>query len=48
MTTTDKQRIEHILGYCRDIAAFIKRFDKDYDTFLNDKAYYNSVAMCIL
>jgi len=48
MNTTDKQRIDHIWGYCRDISDFIERFGENYNVFMNDKAYYNSVAMCIL
>ena len=48
MNKTDRQRIEHILGYCCDIAVFIERFGKDYDSFLADKAYYNAVSMCIM
>ena len=40
--------IKHILRYCLDIGDLIARFGEDYDTFVKDKAYYNSVSMCIL
>ncbi len=33
--------------YCTTIAELIERFGEDYDTFTDDKAYYNSVSMCV-
>lgn len=38
----------HIQNYCRDIAGFIQRFGKDYQLFIQDRAYFNAVSMCIL
>lgn len=48
MNKADWQRIIHIKTYCEDIAGFIKRFGNDYDIFTADRAFFNSVAMCIL
>lgn len=48
MNLSDKERLHHIATHCDDIAAFIKRFGDDYETFSNDRAYMNAVAMCIL
>ena len=40
--------IRHILRYCNDIDELIARFGRDYDTFVNDRAYFNAASMCIL
>ncbi len=48
MNKTDYQRLIHIRTYCEDIESFINRFGKDYNVFITDRAYFNSVAMCIL
>ena len=48
MTEPDRQRIFHIKAYCEDISDFIKRFGENFDVFITDRAYYNSVAMCVL
>ena len=48
MTKGDRQRLLHIITYCEDIAVFLDRFGKDFDTFINDRAYFNAVSMCIL
>lgn len=48
MNRGDRQRLLHIQSYCRDIACFIERFGKDYDIFIQDKAYSSAVSMCIL
>lgn len=48
MNNGDIQRLMHIRRYCEDIADFIGRFGRDYDTFINDRAYSNAVAMCVL
>lgn len=36
------------MTYCEDIKSFINRFGRDYETFITDRAYFNSIAMCIL
>ncbi len=48
MNRGDRQRLMHIRAYCRDIAEFIERFGKDYSIFIQDRAYFNAVSMCIL
>lgn len=48
MNKADWKRLIHIKTYCADIEGFIQRFVNDYNTFTNDRAYFNSVAMCIL
>lgn len=48
MVRGDRRRILHIRTYCEDVSGFIQRFGKDYQIFINDRAYFNSVCMCIL
>ena len=48
MNKSDWQRLLHIKTYCEDIAGFIDRFGKDFDKFINDRAYFNAVSMCVL
>ncbi len=48
MSKTDLQRVSHILRYCNDIEDFIARFGCDYSVFVNDRAYFSAVSMCIL
>lgn len=48
MNKGDWQRLLHIRTYCEDIAEFILRFGKDFNTFTQDRAYYSAVSMCIL
>ncbi|MBQ9437990.1 MAG: DUF86 domain-containing protein [Lachnospiraceae bacterium] len=50
MIVTERDRIilEHIISYCEDIQAAVKRFGDDYKSFCNDKEYRNACAMCIL
>lgn len=48
MQNTDLQRIEHILDYCEDIEGTLLRFGSDYQTFLNDRDFYNSISMSLL
>lgn len=45
MNKSDRQRLLHIKTYCEDIAGFIDRFGKDFDKFINDRAYFNAVSM---
>lgn len=48
MKNSDVQRIEHIQSYCQDIANAIKRFGNDYEIFLADTDYLNTVSMSIM
>lgn len=48
MNSGDRQRLSHIRTYCQDIAGFIERFGKNYETFINDRAYFSAVSMCVL
>ena len=48
MNSSDRQRLLHIRQYCRDIAGFLRRFGEDYAVFIQDRAYFNAVSMCIL
>lgn len=48
MNSGDLQRLAHIQLYCEDIAQFIKRFGNDYPMFVNDRAYFSAVSMCVL
>ena len=47
MDKSDWQRLIHIRVHCEDAEEFINRFGCDYDTFINDRAYFNAVAMCV-
>ena len=48
MINSDIQRLRHICRYCEDIAEFIERFGRNYETFTEDRAYSNAVSMCVL
>lgn len=48
MNNSDVHRLQHIRKYCEDIAGFIERFGKDFETFTEDRAYSNAVSMCVL
>ena len=48
MQLRDIQRIEHILNYCNDIEATIKRVGRDYAIFAADKDYHDVMAFRIL
>jgi len=48
MIDRDYQIIFHIMTYCVDIARSIERFGTDYNTFMSDKDYFNSVSMCLM
>lgn len=47
MKTKDKQVLVHINDYCEKIAASVNRFGNDYDTFLSDNDFSDSVSMKI-
>jgi len=42
------QCIFHMKSYCQDIASAIRRFGSSYETFSNDKDFFNSVSMSIM
>lgn len=44
-SSRDRDIIEHILRYCREIDQAVERFGNDKDTFMADAVYRNSVAM---
>lgn len=48
MDKLDWQKIIQIRSYCEDIEMFMDRFGRDFDTFIEDRAYFNAVAMCVL
>lgn len=48
MDSPDIQRIKHIREYCTRIAATVERYGNDYDTFLLDGDYFDSVSMKIM
>ena len=48
MVETDLQRIRHMLLHCEEIEASIQRHRSDYEEFLNDHEFYNSICMDIL
>ncbi len=48
MDKRDYERIKHIIRYCEDIAASIKRFGDSFDVFSNDTDFYNSLSMSIM
>ena len=48
MVKKDRLVLQHIKNYCVEIASFINRFGRDFETFVSDRAYFNAVSMCIL
>lgn len=48
MDKSDYQRLLHIKIHCEDIEDCINRFGNNQQTFINDRAYFNAVAMSIL
>lgn len=48
MNSIDHQRVMHMRTYCLDIADFIERFGRNFLTFIQDRAYFNAVSMCML
>lgn len=47
MVNKDKQRLQHIILHCEDALSYIERFGNSFDTFVSDKAYFNSVYMSL-
>ena len=48
MNEADRQRLQHIITYCKDMEGFVDRFGRDYEIFITDRAFFNSVSMCVL
>lgn len=48
MKDSDRQRIRHIKSYCEKTAKTINRFGCDYNTFINDIDYYQSISMSLM
>ena len=48
MDNSDVQRIRHIKTYCEDIADAIKCFGNDYESFVANIHYANSVSMSLM
>ena len=48
MVSPDLQRIANILEYCSRIAKTVKRYGHDYNTFISDGDYFDSVSMKIM
>lgn len=44
----DAQILAHILEYCNRIERTLSRFGKDFDVFLEDQDYMDSVSMNLL
>ena len=47
-TTRDRSCIEHMLRYCRQLAASLAEINHSQEKFLASNTYQNAVAMCIL
>jgi len=48
MVSPDIQRIQHIKEYCERIAKTVTRYGHDYDTFVSDNDYFDSVSMKVM
>lgn len=48
MDKRDWQRLILIRTHCEDILSFVKRFGRDFQSFISDRAYFNAVAMGIM
>ncbi len=47
-TNRDKDIVEHILRYCKQIDTAHKDFDHSEERFCESSTYQNAVSMCIL
>ena len=47
-TARDRSCIEHMLRYCRQLAASLEEIAYSRERFLTSNTYQNAVAMCIL
>ncbi len=48
MANPDIQRIQHIKKYCERVAKTIECYGHDYDIFLSDDDYFDSISMKIM
>lgn len=48
LSSKDQQILQHIYDYCERVERSIHRFGADFDIFLNDQDYTDSVSMNIL
>jgi uncharacterized protein with HEPN domain len=48
MDSPDIQRIQHIRDYCERIAQTIIRYGCEYDIFISDGDYFDSISMKIM
>lgn len=48
MNKPDIDRIQHIRLYCERVAKTIERYGRDYDTFISDNDYFDSISMKIM
>ena len=48
MDNADYQRLLQIRTHCDDAKSCLERFGEDFDTFLNDRVYFNALAMSVL
>lgn len=44
----DKNTLEHMLNYCKEIDETLEYFGKDYAKFQENKIYRNAIVLCIL
>ena len=48
MVSPDIQRIQRIREYCERIEKTVQRYGRDYDIFISDGDYFDSVSMKIM
>ena len=48
MNVRDINVLEHIIGYCEEIAQTIKSFDDKLETLKANHIYKNAASMCVL
>lgn len=48
MDSPDIQRVRHIREYCERIAKTVERYGCDYDIFVSDGDYFDSVSMKVM
>ena len=48
MNQRDEQTITHIYFHCKEVDDFIERFGDSFESFSQDRAYFNSVCMSIM
>lgn len=48
LTEKDYKILNVILTYCKKVEKIVHRIDSDYDTFINDSIYQDSISMNLL